>query len=1136
MKFEFHISRRIRDIYNFEDSIFTLSGNVIVPNIRAARTLAQKINQLNIEKGHPDKVVKAGDIASMGLIDEILHYVVLSYREEIDRNVIKDALKHLENIFKKEKVDKALYIFSEEFPTVDVYRKKMDVKTYLQAETLGISNREIVLEEMFLLWLANMNPAFSPFADFFNDKRLKDETVYLYIIAALREFFHKKPHFGPYNQNLIDMLRSPAVLVPYSLKGQLEYIMEHWGFLLKKYIKRILGATDILKEESKITFIGPGKTQVYDFRAAQFEAESFTPDKDWMPRLVLMAKNIYVWLHQLSKKYGRDISKLNEIPNEELDMLKDMGFTGLWLIGIWERSPASQRIKQLCGNPEAVASAYSLYDYQIALDLGGEPAYENLKERAWSKGIRLASDMVPNHVGIYSRWVIEHPDWFISLDQKPFPWYSFSGPDLSNDDRVCIQIEDHYYTRTDAAVVFRRLDKHTGHERFIYHGNDGTSMPWNDTAQLNYLNPEVREAMINTILYVAKKFPIIRFDAAMTLTKKHYQRLWFPEPGAGGAIPTRSEYGMTKDDFHKAMPNEFWREVVDRVARDAPDTLLLAEAFWLLEGYFVRTLGMHRVYNSAFMNMLRDEENAKYRAVVKNILEFDPEILRRLVNFMNNPDERTAIDQFGKGDKYFGICTLMVTMPGLPMFGHGQIEGLKEKYGMEYKKAYMDETPDEYLIERHRKEVFPLMHRRHIFAGVENFLLYDFYSHEGKVNEDVFAYSNRHGEEKALVIYNNKNHPASGWIKTSAAFSVKTGSGDGKILIQKDLAYGLVLSEKDNFVVFKDHISGLTFIRKSRDIMEKGLYTELGPYGYLVFMDFYETQDSEDISYSAIHDYLQGRGTISIEYAMDEIKRGRIRKLFQDFFNENLFRDAVDMLISREQEKHKIEDLLIGTVEWKYKRFIQSINDYCTSLGMDAIPQKHLTSAFHELKILIEWARIYRIKAQEKTWLYILLSHILFSRISYYITVRELNLEAIVIDNLKALGLDDDAVSDFMHLMDIKSMLSADLMHIEDPKDMRALIYRVLKDHSVQRILRVNLYEGVLWFSKEGLEFLLWWMGILMIFEKYRHITPDEKDLERFINVINEAIEEIKSLALVSGFKYIELINALSDMDKKIES
>ena len=76
-----------------------------------------------------------------------------------------------------------------------------------------------------------------------------------------------------------------------------------------------------------------------------------------------------------------------------------------------------------------------------------------------------------------------------------------------------------------------------------------------------------------------------------------------------------------------------------------------------MEGYFVRTLGMHRVYNSAFMNMLRDEENAKYRSVIKNTLEFDPDIMKRYVNFMSNPDERTAIDQFGKGDKCFGVCT-----------------------------------------------------------------------------------------------------------------------------------------------------------------------------------------------------------------------------------------------------------------------------------------------------------------------------------------------------------------------------------------------------------------------------------------------------------------------------------------------
>ena len=288
----------------------------------------------------------------------------------------------------------------------------------------------------------------------------------------------------------------------------------------------------------------------------------------------------------------------------------------------------------------------------------------------------MATDMVPNHMGIYSKWVIEHPDWFIQLRHSPFPSYRFTGENLSEDDRVVIQIEDGYWTRTDAAVVFKRYDRYTGDTRYIYHGNDGTSTPWNDTAQLDFIKAEVREAVIQKTIEVAREFPVIRFDAAMTLAKRHFQRLWYPLPGYGGDIPSRSAHSVSQEEFDAMFPEEFWRELVDRVAVEAPNTLLLAEAFWLMEGYFVRSLGMHRVYNSAFMNMLKTEENSKYRDVIKNVLRFNPEILKRFVNFMNNPDEEPAVAQFGKGDKYFGVATMMVTLPGLPVFGHGQIEGL----------------------------------------------------------------------------------------------------------------------------------------------------------------------------------------------------------------------------------------------------------------------------------------------------------------------------------------------------------------------------------------------------------------------------------------------------------------------------
>ncbi|HEX7587394.1 MAG TPA: alpha-amylase family glycosyl hydrolase, partial [Anaerolineae bacterium] len=519
---------------------------------------------------------------------------------------------------------------------------------------------------------------------------------------------------------------------------------------------------------------------------------------------------------------------------------------------------------------------------------------QDLKARAWQRGIRLASDMVPNHMGIDSRWVFEHPDWFISLDYSPFPSYTFGGPDLSGDGRVGIFLEDHYYTHSDAAVVFKRVDRWTGSEKYIYHGNDGTSFPWNDTAQLNYLKPEVREAVIQTILHVARQFPIIRFDAAMTLAKKHLQRLWFPEPGSGGAIPSRAEFGLTRAQFDALIPQEFWREVVDRAAAEAPDTLLLAEAFWMMEGYFVRTLGMHRVYNSAFMNMLRDEKNAEYRTTMKNTLEFDPEVLKRYVNFMNNPDEKTAVEQFGKGDKYFGIATLMATMPGLPMFGHGQVEGFAEKYGMEYQRAYLDEQPDGELVARHAREIFPLLRQRYLFAGVENFMLYDFFAPEGHVNEDVFAYSNRAGGERSLIVYHNKFAEARGWIRTSAAYAVKTGHGDEKRLAQKNLGDGLGLhAEGDYFAIFRDYATGLEYLRNSKELWERGLYVELHAFQRNVFLDWRELRD-ENGQYARLAADLSGRGVPSIDEALHELALQPILGPFREVINPGMFRWLLD--------------------------------------------------------------------------------------------------------------------------------------------------------------------------------------------------------------------------------------------------
>ncbi len=848
-----------------EHSLYSTDGKLIYSNIQAIKTLTQKLNEEKDFSNTSEIGLRTGEICAIGLLEELKHILLNNVKKEYGETIFVELFESIKEEFTEEEVYNVFYHFINNYPPDTVLTKKKTIRQELDEILSDETKKAILLEELTFVWLNNENETFKNYKILFDDKELRKTTKYKEFVNSLLTKIDSEIKIE--DEGAITFLKRVEKEEPNSLKGQLEYVKENWEKYITNYSDLILTILDIIKEEETFRGGGPGDSPILRYYGLEYEA--YSQDKEWIPNVVLIAKNSYVWLDQLSKKYNRPIYHLDHIPDEELEILASRGFTGLWLIGVWERSKASKRIKQMCGNPEAEASAYSLYDYSVAQDLGGYEAYHKLKERAWKKGIRLASDMVPNHMGIDSKWIKEHPEWFVSLPYSPFPSYSFSGQNLSENHDYQIYLEDHYYSRTDAAVVFKHIDNRTGETRFIYHGNDGTSMPWNDTAQLDYLRKDVRDTVINTIIHVAKLFPIIRFDAAMTLTKMHFQRLWFPEPGTGGAIPSRAGLGLTQDKFDELMPKEFWREVVDRVTEEAPDTLLLAEAFWLLEGYFVRTLGMHRVYNSAFMNMLKMEENSKYRDTVKNTLEFDPQILRRFVNFMNNPDEETAYRQFGKGDKYFGVCILLATMPGLPMFGHGQIEGFSEKYGMEYRKAYYDEREDEGFVSYHKKTVFPLLRKRYLFAEVENFYFYNLDTRNG-VNEDVFAYSNMIGEEKALIIYHNKYNFTSGWIKYSVAYNSK--SSESTDLKHKTIAEGLNISRGEKrFLIFKDLITDLEYIRKSTEFCDSGLYIELGGYKYHVFMDFKEVEDDELNYYENIYNKLSGNGVLSIQEEYDKL-------------------------------------------------------------------------------------------------------------------------------------------------------------------------------------------------------------------------------------------------------------------------
>jgi hypothetical protein len=156
--YEFHVSREARDRYEFDERLFGLNGNVVFANYAASRRFAAKMNAARDLAADPATAVRAGDINAMGLIDETLHEVVEMYRQQVKPDAIGEALASLSGRLGEESLDGALLHFVANFPGSVVYRQQLPPGTCVRTP----GTRQVVLEELLLLWLANMNPAFAP--------------------------------------------------------------------------------------------------------------------------------------------------------------------------------------------------------------------------------------------------------------------------------------------------------------------------------------------------------------------------------------------------------------------------------------------------------------------------------------------------------------------------------------------------------------------------------------------------------------------------------------------------------------------------------------------------------------------------------------------------------------------------------------------------------------------------------------------------------------------------------------------------------------------------------------------------------------------------------------------------------------
>ncbi len=489
---------------------------------------------------------------------------------------------------------------------------------------------------------------------------------------------------------------------------------------------------------------------------------------------------------------------------------------------------------------------------------------------------------------------------------------------------------------------------------------------------------------------------------------------------------------------------------------------------------------------------------------------------------------------------------------------------------MEYRRAYKDETPDGYLTERHAKEIFPLLRKRYLFAEVHDFLLYDLYSPEGYVNEDVFAYSNRTGDERALVIFHNKYANTRGWIRMSAAYPVKTGAGDERTMVQKSLGEGLGLQpDGQYFTIFRDHTSGLEYIRSSQKLHEKGLYLELDAYKYYVFVDFREVVDNEWHQYAHLENYLNGKGVPSIEEALKEIFLQSLHRPFRELVNAGQIRWLIQNRYgSTEFTPADLQESL-DEVERKALTLTAEIKEFVDGEGDAELAADHIRQDIAASLLLPDIASQFPRPGSRKykTALNYLSSGTGSSNTSpladgdpgvwgtllgWGITRRlgemvdgtpdpemsrvwmdEWLLGKILNQTIFDLGLDESGA--WRATNTTKLLIThqdwAQVLTKPGRISRQRAAYNILqtwlKDSDVQRFIGVNRFQGMLWFNKEAFAEWLWWMYAVSVVQAINTNQTSEQ-LSKQIMAFYDVVAILKKAEKASKYQLELLLRAAS--------
>ena len=113
-----------------------------------------------------------------------------------------------------------------------------------------------------------------------------------------------------------------------------------------------------------------------------------------MPQPLLYEINTRCWLRELADQHGRDIT-LATVPDDELARWRQLGFTHIWLMGVWTTGPLARALalshpdlrkaydEVLPGwrEQDVDGSPYAIAGYRVARELGGEAGLDHAQHR-----------------------------------------------------------------------------------------------------------------------------------------------------------------------------------------------------------------------------------------------------------------------------------------------------------------------------------------------------------------------------------------------------------------------------------------------------------------------------------------------------------------------------------------------------------------------------------------------------------------------------------------------------------------------------------------------------------------------------------------------------------------------------------